>query len=263
VNYKLLFPTYRRRYQFVREALACLAAEEPLHRMLNLGCGEGDLDAMLAGHAVELDSCDINEGDVAYAQQLNTDLRNVRYRVEDAARLSYPDHAFDAVVCTDVIEHVGDPQALLAEVARVLRPSGALVLTCPSEAFPFTYDPVNALLRPVGRHLPIGAYAYGHTWLVRERELEGWLMRHGLQVVRRERLSRSLAGLMECYVPGLVQRVLKANASNRAGGRRALALTPSRGEPALVRLIDAIIAADERWFPVGDGSVGLGYVARR
>lgn len=39
--------------------------------------------------------------------------------------------AFDAVLCTEVLEHVPEPNQLLAEVARVLRPGGALVLTVP------------------------------------------------------------------------------------------------------------------------------------
>lgn len=263
MNHKLLFPTYRRRYQFVREALAATKAKGAIARMLNLGCGEGDLDAMLAQDASALDCCDINAGDVAYAERLNADLPGVRYQVEDAACLSYPDAVFDVVVCTDVIEHVEDPQALLAEAARVLRPSGTLILTCPSEAFPLTYDPVNALLRPTGHKLPVGAYAYGHTWLVRDRDLETWLQAHGFEILRSERLSRALTGLVECYVPGLVQKLLKANASNRADGRRAMALKPSRGEPALVPLTDWLNRVDERWFGLGDRSVGLGYVARR
>lgn len=39
--------------------------------------------------------------------------------------------AFDAVLCTEVLEHVPEPNQLLTEVARVLRPGGALVLTVP------------------------------------------------------------------------------------------------------------------------------------
>lgn len=39
--------------------------------------------------------------------------------------------AFDAVLCTEVLEHVPEPNQVLAEVARVLRPGGSLVLTVP------------------------------------------------------------------------------------------------------------------------------------
>ena len=42
-------------------------------------------------------------------------------------RLTYAENAFDAVVCVDVLEHVTDLAAVLAEVARVLRPGGLLL----------------------------------------------------------------------------------------------------------------------------------------
>jgi SAM-dependent methyltransferase len=263
VNHKLVFPTYRRRFLFVRDALERLRRGGPIGRMLNLGCGEGDLDAVLAAYAQALDCCDVNEADVEHARRINGDLRNVRYRVEDAARLPYPDGAFDVVVSTDVIEHVDDPQAMLNEVERVLASAGSLVLTCPSAAFPATYDPINALLRPTGRKVPLGAYAYGHSWLVRDRDMRDWLVARGFQVEPAVRLSRSLAGLVECYVPGIAQKVLKANAGNRRQKKTAVALRPSRGEPALVAWTDRLIAADERWFAFGDRSVGLGYVAHK
>ena len=49
----------------------------------------------------------------------------------DATRLALGDDRFDIVFCTQVIEHVPDPAALVAETHRVLRPGGWLVLTGP------------------------------------------------------------------------------------------------------------------------------------
>lgn len=55
-------------------------------------------------------------------------------KVYDGKTLPYPNQSQDAVLCTEVIEHLPDPKILLAEIARVLKPEGKLVLTVPFSA---------------------------------------------------------------------------------------------------------------------------------
>ena len=50
----------------------------------------------------------------------------------DATRLPFPDGVFDRVIASEVLEHVPDDAAALAELARVLRPGGTLAATVPS-----------------------------------------------------------------------------------------------------------------------------------
>lgn len=52
-------------------------------------------------------------------------------RHEDLTRLSFPDNAFDYLVCCDVLEHIPDYQAALSQMYRVLRPGSLVVLTAP------------------------------------------------------------------------------------------------------------------------------------
>jgi len=54
-----------------------------------------------------------------------------RVRLGDICALPWPDDSFDLVLVTDVIEHVDDDAAALAEVARILRPGGAAIVTVP------------------------------------------------------------------------------------------------------------------------------------
>lgn len=54
--------------------------------------------------------------------------RSVDYATADLLRLPFPDDSFDAATCGYVLEHVPDPAAGLAEMARVLRPGGRLFL---------------------------------------------------------------------------------------------------------------------------------------
>ncbi len=50
----------------------------------------------------------------------------------DATRLPFPDGAFDAVIAAEILEHVPDDAAAMAEIARVLRPGGTVAVTVPA-----------------------------------------------------------------------------------------------------------------------------------
>ncbi len=51
--------------------------------------------------------------------------------VSDIARIPEPDGAFDAIMCTEVFEHIPHPAQAMAEFARLLRPGGFLLITAP------------------------------------------------------------------------------------------------------------------------------------
>ncbi|MFO0735185.1 MAG: class I SAM-dependent methyltransferase [Labilithrix sp.] len=260
MNFKLLFPTYRTRERWADEVLSSLGPR-PLGRMLNVGAGEGDYDPTLAKFASHLESCDVNEDDVAHARAMNAKVPNLSYSVQNGEELAFESASFDVVTCFEVIEHVGDAQKLMSELARVLKPGGKLVLSCPSVHFPVTYDPINSALAARGTHLPVGAYAYGHSWLVDERMLERWAADVELAIEQRHKLSGWLVGAFECYWPGLLQRALKANTANVAGSSKKKGLRPSADAPPLVGAVDALIALDRR--VMTSRSVGLGYVMRK
>ena len=91
--------------------------------VLDVGCGGGFLSNYLshAGHRVT--GLDASSDALAIAQRYDgTGL--VRYHQGDALHLPYPDASFDAVCAMDFLEHVEDPKQVIAEAARVLKPSG-------------------------------------------------------------------------------------------------------------------------------------------
>ena len=62
------------------------------------------------------------------------------YVVADATHLPFSSNAFAHTVCSEVLEHIEDDRTALVELARVLRPSGKLIITFPHRRFYFARD---------------------------------------------------------------------------------------------------------------------------
>jgi len=82
---------------------------------------------------------DVSWKALGYLKNLRNDLP-ARHVACDALRLPFSDASFDGVVCSEVIEHIEDDGKALDEMARVIRPGGALVLTCPIHQKYFDFD---------------------------------------------------------------------------------------------------------------------------
>jgi ubiquinone/menaquinone biosynthesis C-methylase UbiE len=113
----------------VSRVLALLGAR-PGDRVLEVGCGAGHLLARVrAERSVGIDLSALV-------------LRQARARVDgraalvqgDAVELPFAAGAFDRAYCSEVLEHLADPRAALAEIRRVLRPRGVAVISVPNEA---------------------------------------------------------------------------------------------------------------------------------
>lgn len=267
MNYKLLFPTYRNRYLFIKSRLKTYGNRK-LNHVLNLGTGEGDYDPMISESVESLVSCDINPKDVNFAQELNKAYGNIDYRVENALDLSFDKESFDLIISVDVMEHVGDPEQMLVEMSRVLRTNGLVFLTYPQLKFPFTYDPINRLLSffKGKKNIAQGAYAFGHEYLVDMEKVEEWAKENDLEVLQNFGLSGYLIGLLEMYWTGIIQSIFKSNAKNLNDGKiddHKLTMRPSLKAPALVVLTDLIIRIDRILFTGKTYSVGRGMVLRK
>jgi ubiquinone/menaquinone biosynthesis C-methylase UbiE len=114
--------------EFVRRVVA-MAGEARQGRLVDVGCGTGDLLAALAARFPDsrLFGVDIATGRVASGAG--------RVALVDAdvqGRLPFGASVFDGAFCTEVLEHLKDPVRGLAEIRRVLRPSGWAVITVPN-----------------------------------------------------------------------------------------------------------------------------------
>lgn len=140
-----------RRHEVVYQRLAerCVDAD-----VLEAGCGEGYGADLIAGVARRVIAVDYDEAAVAHVRS-----RYPRVDVMQAnlAQLPLPDASVDIVVNFQVIEHLWDQTQFVVECARVLRPSGLLLMSTPNR---ITFSP--------GRDTPINPF---HTRELNAAEL--------------------------------------------------------------------------------------------
>lgn len=99
-------------------------------RVLDLGCGDGAFAAALTGAGAVVTAVDVSGEAVRRARR-----RAPGAQVElvaEGGELPFAEDAFDLVWCGETLEHVADVAGLLAEVRRVLRWGGTLLVTTPN-----------------------------------------------------------------------------------------------------------------------------------
>jgi ubiquinone/menaquinone biosynthesis C-methylase UbiE len=100
--------------------------------VLDVASGEGYGSALLAVKSRRVTGVDINADCVQHATERYT-TPNLRYLQANAESLPLPDGFFDVVVSFETIEHCVNPMAALAEMKRVLKPRGFLVISTPDK----------------------------------------------------------------------------------------------------------------------------------
>jgi 2-polyprenyl-3-methyl-5-hydroxy-6-metoxy-1,4-benzoquinol methylase len=106
----------------------------PGARVLDAGCAAGD-GLLFAKRQYEMWGLDISAQAVEMARAKNPDLKD-RLRAGPLEDADFPKAYFDAIVMWDVIEHLWDPKAALAQMARLLKPGGRLCLSTPDLGSP-------------------------------------------------------------------------------------------------------------------------------
>jgi ubiquinone/menaquinone biosynthesis C-methylase UbiE len=117
---------------FLDELCEMLDAAAP-GTVLDAGCGEGFVTDRLARHdpALELTGVDLSKDAIAYARDHFG--HQARFLTGSIYDLPFEDDQFDAVVCSEVLEHLDAPEQAVRELQRVAR--GHVLITVPREPY--------------------------------------------------------------------------------------------------------------------------------
>ncbi len=120
---------HRDEASYYERLLEPILAERQGGRALDVGCGYGYLTRRLARH-FEVEGMDVSDAAVRHARELSPSISFTVHEIEQPFPM--PDGSFDLVTLTDVLEHVVEPQRVLANVHRVLADDGLLYVTTPN-----------------------------------------------------------------------------------------------------------------------------------
>ena len=204
--------SYGRRFT---DAIEMIETAEEVHippggRLIDVGCGVGN--GLIIFHdrfGLSGVGVDVSEGmlDIARAKVRERNLPIELLRI-DGEDLPFDDDSFDVGINFEVLEHTPHPARMLAELARVVKPGGAVVVTTPNTL----WEPVHWLAARTGLH-----HSEGPHRDVSRREILDGLAAAGLRVVA-ERTSvlvpagpkflTRLGRKVEDWLPGGVLRVI-------------------------------------------------------
>jgi SAM-dependent methyltransferase len=173
---------------------------QPTDRVLDVGCGAGIFLPILSPMCQELTGIDVVPAFVQESERTieRFGLKNTRVMVGQSEGLAFPDNAFDVAILLHVVHHLADIPGTMAEVKRVTRPGGRIIIYEPNKLNPaifvmHTVDPNERGAIQMGRK---GIYRrlFGRDFDIERMDYNGILIGHDAYV------SQKIADLLNAPV---------------------------------------------------------------
>lgn len=114
-------------------------------RALDVGCGVGQVVARLQEAGFEAHGVDVSGPNIERARKVSG-----HCQLYDGRRLPFPDRQFASAGALNVLEHVDEPEAFVAELVRVVEPGGRVVLSSPNFFRVFGFRDYHPRMRGIG-----------------------------------------------------------------------------------------------------------------
>lgn len=123
-----------------------LCPDQAGQRVLDVGCGVGQVVARLNEKGFEGYGIDISEPNIERARKFCD-----RCQLYDGRRIPFPDQHFASVGALNVLEHVDEPEGFVSELVRVVEVGGKVVLSSPNFFRVFGFRDYHPRMRGVGQ----------------------------------------------------------------------------------------------------------------